>query len=106
MRQITSQVRQISGWNKFCWIEGNAREVYLPRGWPETPDPHGDGVLTRGPEQPRHWPLGPGLRHQELAIDQTGVVSVLVLISHLQPENSSVWIIIILHQTKLHTTYL
>ena len=39
-------------------IERNPREVYLPRGWPQTPDSHRYGVETGAPEEPQDRVVG------------------------------------------------
>ena len=43
-----------SSLHKVIWVQLHPGEVDLPGGWPEAPDPHGDGVQTRAPQQPRH----------------------------------------------------
>ena len=65
-------------------IERNPREVYLPRGWPQTPDSHGYGVQTGAPEEAQHRVVG-GRTKLESSSHQAGVVRVLELVSYLQP---------------------
>ena len=43
-----------SSLHKVIWVQLHPGEVDLPGGGPEAPDPHGDGVQTRAPQQPCH----------------------------------------------------